>query len=157
MAVLGIGVIEFEGTTTFSGAGAFGAGLSPIQFQSVVTGVPGSAIAAFGSSKRGSSSGGGGCNPSTFVTTLVPVQTGPTGGFGAGSGLLDIASTTTGMKMMGMFNGGAGSSVGTAANFGGGTEATTSLFGTAGGLGSGAGSGAATGYLWQKQCSRVSL
>jgi hypothetical protein len=96
---------KFDGTTTSTGAGAFGAGFSPF---------------------------------------------GPTGGFGAGSGGLDIASTTEGINDNYGFNRGYGpnveaSSVGAAANFGGGMGTATNVFGTAGGLGSGASSGAATG------------
>jgi hypothetical protein len=139
----GLGTLTFDGTTTSSGEGSFGAGLSPVQFNTVVTEVPGTAIPET-SSKGGST--GGGVTPSTFITTVVPVSTGPTGGFGAGSGALDIASTTTGTLMTtGADNvaSGVGSSGGEATNFGGGSGSATNFFGTAGGLGSGAGTGAA--------------
>jgi hypothetical protein len=155
MAVLGIGMIDFAGTTASSGGGSFGAGVSPVRFSTVVTEIPGAAIPATYSPNRGKGkgkggggyggySGGGGFSPSTFVTTTIPYSTGPTGGFGAGNGALNIASTTTGMQNVGTGTG-VGSSVGTATNFGGGMGTATNYFGTAGGLGSGTGSGSASG------------
>jgi hypothetical protein len=140
------GTAEFEGTTTTSGNGGFGAGFSPVQFNTVVTEVPGTAIpATFGSPKKGGTTGGG-FNPSTFVTTVTPVSTGPTGGFGFGSGGLDIASTTTGTikddnTAVAI---GTGSITGGGTSFGGGMGTSTNFFGTAGGLGSGAGTIGAT-------------
>jgi hypothetical protein len=140
----GLGTLTFDGTTSSSGNGSFGAGLSPVQFNTVITEVPGTPIPElFGGSKKGGSTGGG-VTPPTFITTIVPVSTGPTGGFGTGSGGLNIASTTTGTLMGTMaMQIGVGSSGGTATNFGGGSGSATNFFGTAGGLGSGAGTGAA--------------
>ena len=141
----GLGTLTFAGTTSSSGNGSFGAGLSPVQFNTVVTEVPGTPIPElFGGSKKGGSSGGG-VTPPTFITTIVPVSTGPTGGFGNGSGGLNIASTTTGTlkEDTGLAGVGVGSSGGTATNFGGGSGSATNFFGTAGGLGAGAGTGAA--------------
>ena len=119
-----------------------------MQFSTVVTEVPGTAIPeTAGSPKKGGSTGGGVTAP-TFITTIVPVSTGPTGGFGAGSGSLDIASTTTGTLMTtGLLAIGVGSSGGEATSFGGGSGSATNYFGTAGGLGSGASTseGAAAG------------
>jgi hypothetical protein len=140
----GAGTLAFDGTTTSSGTGDFGAGFSPVQFNTVVTEVPGSPIPeTFGSPKKGGSSGG--FTPPTFVTTVIPVSTGPTGGFGSGSGALDIASTTTGTLIAETTTGlstGTGSSGGEATSFGGGMGSGTTFLGTAGGLGSGAATGA---------------
>jgi hypothetical protein len=70
---------------------------------------------------------------------------GPTGGFGTGSGVFNIASATGGTLIAGTATTGigAGSSGGEATSFGGGMASATNYFGTAGGLGSGAGSSAA--------------
>jgi hypothetical protein len=138
----GLGTLTFDGTTSSTGTGSFGAGFSPVQFNTVITEVPGSPIPE--TFAKGGSTGGG-VSPSTFVTTVVPVSTGPTGGFGSGSGSLDIASTTTGTLMNSTAAGGVGvgTSGGEATNFGGGSGSATNFFGTAGGLGSGAGTGAA--------------
>jgi hypothetical protein len=141
----GLGTLTFEGTTESSGAGGFGGGISPVQFSTVVTEVPGTAIPeTAGSPKKGGSTGGGVTAP-TFITTVVPVSTGPTGGFGTGSGTLDIASTTTGTLMAptGLVAVGVGTSGGEATSFGGGSANGANFFGSAGGLGSGAGTGAA--------------
>jgi hypothetical protein len=146
-AMLGVGTISFDGNTASSGIGGFGAGFSPVQFNTVVTEIPGSAIpATSGSPKKGGTTGGG-VSPPTFVTTVVPVSTGPTGGFGSGSGALNVESTTTGTLKGGVTTIGTGSSGGAATNFGGGMGSASNIFGTAGGLGSGAGTGgaAATG------------
>jgi hypothetical protein len=72
-------------------------------------------------------------------TTIVPVGTGPTGGFGSGSGSLNIASMTDGTLMVvGPGDAlGTGSSVGTGTNFGGGSAIASNYFGSAGGVGSG--------------------
>jgi hypothetical protein len=141
-AMLGTGTLTFDGTTTSSGTGGFGAGFSPVNFNAVTTEVPGSAIQTFGSPKKGKLSSG--FSDPTFVTTVVPVSTGPTGGFGTGSGSLDIASTTTG-TLLGDDAVGTGSSTGTATNFGGGEGTGLNYFGSAGGLGSGTGTGTGTG------------
>jgi hypothetical protein len=141
-AMLGVGLIKFDGTTSASGAGAFGAGFSPVAFNTITTEIPGSAIEASGGSSKGGGSAGGGVSDPTFITTVVPVSTGPTGGFGLGSGGLGILTSTTG-TLLGNTTVGAGSSVGAATTFGGGMGTSTNYFGTAGGLGSGAGSGAA--------------
>jgi hypothetical protein len=141
----GIGTLKFDGTSSSSGTGGFGAGISPVQFNTVITEVPGSPIpATFKSSKKGGSSGGG-VSPPTFITTIVPVSTGPTGGFGSGSGLLNIGSTTEGELISGdeLTGVGVGASSGEATSFGGGMASAANFFGTAGGLGSGAGSSAA--------------
>jgi hypothetical protein len=140
----GVGIIKFDGTTSSSGTGGFGAGFSPVQFNTVTTEIPGSAITIPGSPKKGGSSGG--FSPPTFITTVVPVSTGPTGGFGSGNGAIDITSTTTGTLMANEITDtsiGTGSSVGKATSFGGGMGSATNYFGTAGGLGSGAATGAA--------------
>jgi hypothetical protein len=138
----GLGTLTFAGTTSASGNGGFGGGLSPVQFNTVVTEVPGTPIppTSSGGSKKGGSTGGG-VTPPTFITTVVPMSTGPTGGFGFGNGLLSIGSTTGGTLMGNLTQIGIGSSGGTANNFGGGMASATNYFGTAGGLGSGAGSG----------------
>jgi hypothetical protein len=140
----GTGVLSFDGTTTSSGGGGFGAGLSPVAFNTVTTQVPGAAFAIKKSSKKGGSSSG--FAPSTFTTVVTPFSTGPTGGFGTGSGALDIKSTTTG-TLLGetamMVTIGTGSSGGEATNFGGGMGSATNYFGSVGGLGSGAGTSAA--------------
>jgi hypothetical protein len=141
-AMLGIGTISFTGTTTSSGTGGFGAGFSPVAFDTVVTEIPGSAIPQQGSPKGGPKTGSFGFSDPTFVTTMVPVLTGPTGGFGSGIGVLGVSGTTTG-TVLGNTTIGTGSSGGAATNFGGGMASATNLFGTAGGLGSGAGTGAA--------------
>jgi hypothetical protein len=140
----GLGTLTFDGTTESSGAGSFGAGFSPVQFNTVVTEVPGTAIpGTSGSPKKGGSTGGG-VSPPTFITNVVPVSTGSTGGFGAGSGSLDIKSFTTGTLMNDdEMSIGIGSSGGEATNFGGGSGSATNIFGSAGGLGSGAGTGEA--------------
>jgi hypothetical protein len=139
----GLGTLKFDGTTTASGTGSFGAGFSPIQFNTVTTEIPGVAIVTLGSPKTG----GNAISAPTFVTTVVPVSTGPTSGFGSGAGALSVVSTTTG-TLRGesggpMFNEGTGSSGGAATNFGGGMGSGTNLFGTASGLGSGASTGVA--------------
>jgi hypothetical protein len=138
----GMGSLSFDGTTESSGMGSFGAGLSPVQFNTVVTEIPGTAIeGTSGSPKKGGTTGG--VSPPTFITTIVPVATGPTGGFGAGSGSFEIDSTTSGMLIGDSDYGiGVGSSGGEATNFGGGSGSATNFLGSAGGLGS----GASTGY-----------
>jgi hypothetical protein len=88
----GLGTLKFDGTTTASGTGSFGAGFSPIQFNTVTTEIPGVAIVTLGSPKTG----GNAISAPTFVTTVVPVSTGPTSGFGSGAGALSVVSTTTG-------------------------------------------------------------
>jgi hypothetical protein len=145
----GVSLASFGGETTSSGAGGFGAGFSPVAFNTVVTEVPGSPIpATFKSSKKGGSSGGG-VGPPTFITTVTPVSTGPTGGFGNGNGNLNIAGTTEGtlasISATVPVGKAVGSISGKATNFGGGMASATNFFGTAGGLGSGAGTGAASG------------
>jgi hypothetical protein len=137
----GLGLLSFTGTTESTGAGGFGGGISPVQFNTVVTEVPGDPIPE--TFAKGGSTGGG-VTPSTFVTTVVPVSTGPTGGFGTGNGSLQIDSTTTGyLGNTAEGSLGAGSSGGEATNFGGGSATAAHFFGSAGGLGSGAGIGAA--------------
>jgi hypothetical protein len=144
--VYGIGTITFDGLTEASGAGTFGAGVSPVQFNTVTTTIPG-VYALSGGSKKG------GTNMISLpitVTNIVPVSTGPTGGFGTGNGVIDIISSSTGTLMhamvaaMPMGAAGRGSSTGEATNLGGGSGTATNFFGSAGGLGSGAGTGAAT-------------
>jgi hypothetical protein len=151
-AMLGVGTVTFDGTTTSSGNGGFGAGFSPVAFQTITTEIPGTAIAASASnnSPKGgggnTGGGGGGVTPPTFITTVVPVSTGPTGGFGSGNGAIDIASTTTGTLTANAITEtsiGTGSSVGEATSFGGGMGSATNYFGSAGGLGSGAATGSA--------------
>jgi hypothetical protein len=103
---------DFDGTTVSFGTGSFGAGFSPVQLNTVTIEVPGSATSTSGSPKNGGASSG-----PTFVTNEVPVSTGPTGGFGAGSGALNITSTTTGTigsQLIAYNNIGYGSSVGEA-------------------------------------------
>jgi hypothetical protein len=119
----GLGTLAFDGTTTSSGTGGFGADFSPVGFNSVTT-------------EEG--------------TTVTPFSTGPTGGSGTGKGDLSIASKTTGMLMANINNNdvppatiGTASSGGKATNVGGGMGSGSNLFGTAGGLGSGAATGAA--------------
>jgi hypothetical protein len=137
----GLGILSFDGTTESTGAGGFGAGLSPVQFNTVVTEVPGDPIPE--TFAKGDSTGGG-VTPSTVIATVVPVSTGPTGGFGTGSGSLEIDSYTTGyLNNAAACSLGAGSSGGEATNFGGGSATAANFFGSAGGLGSGAGIGAA--------------
>jgi hypothetical protein len=135
-------MLSFDGTTESSGMGSFGAGLSPVQFNTVVTEVPGTAIEGTSGSPKSGGSSGGGVSPPTFITTVVPVATGPTGGFGAGSGSFEIDSTTSGMLYSDSDYGIAvGSSGGEATNFGGGSGSATNFLGSAGGLGSGTSSG----------------
>jgi hypothetical protein len=50
--MLGIGTIKFDGTTTATGTGGFGAGFSPVQFNSVTTEIPGAALPAQGRSPK---------------------------------------------------------------------------------------------------------
>jgi hypothetical protein len=139
----GAQLVSFDGTTEAIGMGSFGGGISPVQFNTVVTEVPGTAYEGTSGSPKSGGSTGGGISPSTFVTTQVPVMTGPTGGFGAGSGSLDIKSFTTGAsKNDDYYEIATGTSAGEATTFGGGNAQAETFFGSASGLGS----GAATGY-----------
>jgi hypothetical protein len=142
-AVKGIGALSFDGTTTSSGTGGFGAGFSPVNFNAVTTEIPGTAIMVQGSPKKGGSFSG--FSDPTFMTIYVPVSTGPTAGFGTGSGALNILSMTTGTLSGDMNTAGTGMSTGAATNFGGGQGTGINYFGQAGGLGSGTGTGAGTG------------
>jgi hypothetical protein len=140
----GEGILTFDGTLESSGQGSFGGGISPVQFNAVVREVPGEAYEGKSGSPKSGGSSGGGVSPSTFVTTFVPVSTGPTGGFGAGSGSLDIDLTTQGNLMSSPEEEiGTALFTGEATNFGGGSASAQNLFGSAGGLGSGASTGAA--------------
>jgi hypothetical protein len=140
--VLGVGTLTFNGNTTTSGIGGFGAGFSPVGFNTVITEVPGTTIPE--TFAKGGSTGGG-VTPPTFTTTITPFLTGPTGGFGTGSGSLQIDSTTTGTLMGDATTVGTGSSDGAGTSFGGGTAIGANLFGSAGGVGSGTSTIAAAG------------
>jgi hypothetical protein len=137
-ATMGDGILAFAGTTDANGRGSFDAGFSPVQFNTVTTTIPG-IPASGGSSKKDSS---GGSTDPTFVTTVIPVSTGATGGTASGSGSFNINSGATGKLS---YYGGTGSSTGKATNFGGGSSTATNALGSAGGLASGAGTGAASG------------
>jgi collagen type VII alpha len=139
----GVQLLSFDGTTEAIGTGSFGGGISPVGFNTVVTEIPGEAYeGTSGSPKKGGSTGGG-VSPSTFVTTMVPVSTGPTGGFGAGTGNLEIESFADGASKSDEYTEiGVSSSLGEATTFGGGMAQAQTFFGSASGLGS----GAATGY-----------
>jgi hypothetical protein len=95
-----------------------------------------------GSKKGGSSSG---FSDPTFTTTYVPVSTGPTAGFGVGSGALNILSMTTGTLAGGSTTIGTGTNTGTGTSSGGGQGTGFNFFGKAGGLGSGSATGTGTG------------
>jgi hypothetical protein len=138
-ATLGVGTVEFGGTTDANGAGSFGAGFSPVGFKAVTRTIPGTAIESQGSKKGGST-----LSLPTTVTNFVPFSTGPTGGFGAGTGGININSGSTG-TLMGIATIGSGSSTGGATSFGGGSGTASNDFGSAGGLGSGAATGDAIG------------
>jgi hypothetical protein len=144
-AMLGTGTLTFDGTTTSSGTGGFGAGFSPVNFNAVTTEVPGTAIMIVGSPKKGKISSG--FSEPTFVTDFFPVSTGPTAGFGFGMGALNILSTTTGTLSGDADTIGTGSNIGTGTSFGGGQGTGYNYIGKAGGLGSGAldGTGTALG------------
>jgi hypothetical protein len=150
----GVGTLEFDGTTTSSGTGGFGAGFSPVNFYSVTTEVPGAACCLYNqkSGKKGGTPTG--FAPSTFTTVVTPVSTGPTGGFGSGSGSSDISSTTEGALTDNVLDGGGlpapendgdGFSGGKATNFGEGSASVANFFGSAGGAGKGAGTSEASG------------
>jgi hypothetical protein len=124
-AMMGVGTLSFDGTTTSSGTGGFGAGFSPPRFNTYTTEVAGSVGSA-----------------PTVITTIVPVSTGPTGGSGLGRGSFNIVSGTTG-TLVGLTDSGTGSSVGTATTYGEGMGSATNYFGTAGARGYGAGSATA--------------
>jgi hypothetical protein len=140
-ATLGTGALSFDGTTTSSGTGGFGAGFSPVNFNAVTTEIPGTAIMIKGSPKKGVSSG---FSDPTFVTSYIPVSTGDTGGFGTGMGALDVQSTTTGTLSGDANTIGTGSVIGTGTTFGGGEATGFNYFGKAGGLGSGTATGGDT-------------
>jgi hypothetical protein len=140
LGTTGVGTLSFDGTTDSSGAGVFGAGFSPVQFNAVTTAIPGTPGVSGGSKKKGLTGG----TSATTVTNFVPSLNGPTGGFGGGNGIIDITSGSTG-TLAGADAIGVGTSLGSATNFGGGSGSATNLFGGAGGLGSGAGTGGATG------------
>jgi hypothetical protein len=144
------GYVFFNGTTTSSGTGSFGGGLSPVGFNTLITEVPGAAITTTATPRKSGKSGGStiAFAPSTFTTTTTPFSTGPTGGFASSSGALDIASQTFGTIF------GAGStplgstlvlsSGGKATNTGSGSATSTNFFGSAGGTASGSSTGADT-------------
>jgi hypothetical protein len=140
--MLGVGTLGFDGTTTTSGTGGFGAGFSPVLFTAVTTEIPGTLIVTQGNSPKSGVSTA--YSDPTFSTVNVPSSTGPTGGFGQGGGGINIASTTTG-TLMGNTTTGTVSSTGAGTNFGGGMSSGLNYFGGAGGVGSGAGTGGAAG------------
>jgi hypothetical protein len=142
-AMFGVGGLSFGGTTTSSGMGGFGAGFSPVNFNEVTTEIPGTASMVQQGGKKGGFSTV--ISDPTFTTTFNPVSTGPTGGFGTGSGALDITSMTTGTLAGGATTIGTGTNTGTATSSGGGQGIGFNYFGKAGGLGSGAATGTGTG------------
>jgi hypothetical protein len=129
------------GTSTGSAAG----GATGEQTGGVNIIMGGEALLTFEGSLESSGEGsfGGGISPVRF-NALGPYSTGPTGGFGAGSGSLDILGTTAGDSQSTFEDViGTGVFTGEATNFGGGSAQSQNLFGSAGGLGSGAGTGKA--------------
>jgi len=126
------GTSKFAGTTTTNGAGSFGAGFSPVVFNTVITPGPLITTTSSGSSKKGGSSTTTVLGPD--IVTVIPTSTGPTGGFGEGSGAINLLSNSQGTAILGVST---GSITGAGASTGGGQGQATNFFGSAGGLGSG--------------------
>jgi hypothetical protein len=140
LAMTGLGLVSFTGTSYGDGAGGFGAGLSPVQFNTTTTIVGGTAIPGVSGKKNGAAT----FSEPTTTVTVTSVSTGPTGGFGFGLGSLDISSTSTG-TLMGANAEGVGSSVGSVTTFRVGVADAANYFGKSRGLGLGADTGTATG------------
>jgi hypothetical protein len=126
----GVGTLTFDGSTTSSGRGGFGGGFSPV----VNTGSTSMSISGTPNSQgdvngfRGSSSR----TPTTFNPSSTTL-TRSTGGFGNGSGALNIASKTGGTLNGDATTVGTGTSGGEATSFGEGSASGRNPFGTAGG------------------------
>jgi hypothetical protein len=133
-----MGDSTFTGATSSTGTGGFGAGFSPVGFNTQTVTIPG--VATSGGGKKGKTT----ISAPTTMTTVTPYSTGPSGGFGSGSGELNISGMAAGTMAAGTGYS-TGTSTGTADNFGGGTGGAGNYFGSAGGTGSGAGSGTGVG------------